>query len=400
MLVKICSNKCGMHSRGLNMNVIDTEWEKNVNTSARSLPETKNTLYGLRFVFIAMLMIQHMSWPITWGGMVVTFFLCIGGFLTAYNNCRKNVSYTREVTIKYYLRKIKKLYPLFLLSTILKVVQIIYFKTDVVLWGDLILHLLMAKALVPSNIQQIFVWGGANWYISTIMICYLATPFLYKGAMVLYNKVEKPVTLLMAAIVLWWIQLVIVLSIQEPMEAYSIRWWFVYVSPFRMVEYCIGMLVGIWYANIERKFDVTVVKNIVFSILEVGTIIVQVIMCYMRPRFSEYVTISMYWTWLYMAMIVLAAEGKGIISMLLATKPMMYLGKLNLVLYIMHQPIYALLMLCFGGSIYYQEGDPLNVVRTIFLFVVVIGVCDLLNRVMNVVPVKRRKVFDINNSTK
>lgn len=343
----------------------------------------KNALHGLRFVFIAMLMMQHMSWPITWGGMVVTLFLIVGGFLTAYNNWQKNVFYTREVSVKYYIRKIKKLYPLFLLSTLLKVVQIVHLKTDVVSWGDLILHLLMVKSLVPSNIDQTFVWGGANWYISTIMICYLATPFLYKGAMALYNKWKRPTTMLVAAVVLWLMQLVIVLSIKVPMEAYSIQWWFVYVSPFRMVEYCIGMLVGIWYANIERKSDVTIAKSVIFSVLEVGTIIVQVIMYYMMSRFSEYVTISMYWTWLYIIMIVLAAEGKGIISKFLATKPMVYLGKLNFILYIMHQPIYALLMVCFGGSIYYQEGDSLNVVRTVFLIIVVIAVCDLLNRVMN-----------------
>lgn len=356
---------------------------------------TYNTdaLHGLRFVFVALLMIQHMLWPVVWGGMVVTFFLTIGGFLTAYNNCRKNVTYTRENSAKYYIGKVKKLYPLYLIATICELVRMVYFRVEIP-WKALTLHLLLVKTWFPAEIESVFALGGANWYISTMMSCYLATPLLYSGAMKLYQKRKKPGVMLVAALILYLVQLGIVLSIKAPLEEYSVYWWFVYLSPFRIVEYSIGMLVGIWYANIEHNTDISVMKSYIFSALEIGTIFIMIFMYHVGPRVSGYITIGMYWTWLYVAMIVLVAEGKGIISRFLATKPMVYLGKLNFVLYIMHQHIYAFIMVCFGGSIYYQEGDPLNVVKTIFLFIVVIGVCDLLNKVMNVISAKRKvKLF-------
>jgi len=145
------------------------------------MKENTNALYGLRFVIISLLIMYHMGYPISAGVLSVTFFLILSGFVIGYSNQKRQVVYNWRNVFGFYKKRLDRIYPLYFLVTCLAIIIMTYFNKIEISVGDFLLHLLMIKTWVPVNIEKIFFFGGAIWFMSILWFCYLITPVIYRG---------------------------------------------------------------------------------------------------------------------------------------------------------------------------------------------------------------------------
>ena len=135
-------------------------------------------LRGIAFVGIFLGHFYYFGWtPIS-----VSVFFVLSGFLLTINESRHYEDYTLRDAFNEAMGRIRKLYPLHLVLTFI-CIPLAIVREDVFSIGDLIFKLIcnifLVQSIVPSaNVAASL--NGVAWYLSTIMILYIAFPFIYR----------------------------------------------------------------------------------------------------------------------------------------------------------------------------------------------------------------------------
>lgn len=355
-----------------------------------------DALYGLRFVMISLLILHHLYYPLNTGVLSVSFFLILSGFVIGYSNKKRNEEYDSWRSIfKFVKKRIEKLYPLYLVVTVSSIIPLVYLWKYSISLLDIIPHLLLIKTWIPINVEKTFWFGGASWYVSTLFFCYIATPFLYMLLKKISAGFERK-RVLLACVGMLYITEVLVAFPIKGIEAYSITWWFLYVSPFRIFDYAIGMVAGILFGS-ENSQEYNISKMGSYAIGTTAELIAVGIVWYAYTycnTIQSSLAIGVIWTIPCLILILVFAGGRGLLSAFLASKVMVYLGNLNYPMYIIHQMLFEYMQLLMGVGVYYTTdvGYDKNW-RTIFLFVLIICVSDGLNRLVVTRSWRRREVI-------
>ena len=200
---------------------------------------------GFRFLFIMAIVIMHAGYPILGNGAdLCSFFFVLSGFLYKKKN-NKN-------PLLYIYKKIEKTYSvywfcfaLFLIVNFL--IGELHFKLRI------LPHIFLLQSLVPSTGEYYFEYVGTAWFLSSLFVCYVLSPYLSKLQLLIGTKYA------------------FVLSLSLLLLMYFSDWgnyktWLIYISPyFRICEYFMGLCLSSIVTKIKP-----VKSNIIYDIIIIG----------------------------------------------------------------------------------------------------------------------------------
>ena len=188
------------------------------------------SLQSIRFVFALMIFLHHTIAPVsTLGAFGVSFFLILSGFVLMYGN--KGRIENKEQKLKFFLKRVKKIYPLHILCLILAVL-ISTLIGESLEWTHLAPNAFLIHSWIPQS-SYYFSGNSLSWYLSVMVFCYAMFPLLV-GWMRKWGGV-----FLVLLLTFYPIAVAIV------PDAYV--GGLIYINPlFRIVDFCLGM----WLAHV------------------------------------------------------------------------------------------------------------------------------------------------------
>lgn len=108
----------------------------------------------------------------------VSFFFILSGLVTGYSSFDKHISFSYSKTMEYVSKKLKKVYPLYFITTILAISYsdlaiciANHAFSDMKMW---LIQLIKNLLLIQSWFQTgYFSYNGVGWFLSSIMFLYL-----------------------------------------------------------------------------------------------------------------------------------------------------------------------------------------------------------------------------------
>lgn len=109
--------------------------------------------------------------------LAVDYFFLLSGFGLFYSGFSKNIPHSIFDSIKYAFAKIKKIYPLYIISLLISIPNLVFIRN-----GDL--ENICIKFLVDLTLCQSFFGvsqlshgiNGVCWFLSTLFLCYILAP--------------------------------------------------------------------------------------------------------------------------------------------------------------------------------------------------------------------------------
>ena len=283
-----------------------------------------------------------------WG---VSVFLVLSGFLIAYNHYGSNefVDYKFIDCLKFTFKKIKKLYPLVIITTLLMIpFNFMYYdRFQCVFVGfKTILNMLMIQEWFPFVKRSV---NGVSWYMCVTFFSYIITPYIINRL----NKRNNIKGNFYNILVLFIIQIVLSYLgsfLPTPYEhiifEYDEYSWFIYKFPLtRIIDFIIGCNLGVIFLN---KKDVNVLRCNIFEILALTmSFILSIFHGSMRftTIFNGYELYlqkefwygpSVIFTINTCLLIYYFAIGKGFLSKLLTNKVTLFIAKLSPYAFLIH----------------------------------------------------------------
>lgn len=337
-------------------------------------------LYTLRFVFFIFIFVHHcygyVQIPILkQANFAVSGFIILSGFLNGYIYVKKDFK-IKEV-FKFTINRIKKFYPLHIIMLLASlVITGVFNYTTPDQFFSFIKKLISNIFLIQSwvnNQQYYFGFNGVTWFLSTyIFLTFLTIPIMMILKQINKNK-HGNILLGILSIMLFAVTIVISYFIRKNHfdNAFCEFWVYVF-PPSRLLEYIIGIIYGIILSDkkINFKYD-----KVVFSILEIAMVVL--IYFYLKlyseiPNFY-YIFNVRFSAWIIpsILLIIVLTFQKGIISKIFSLKPLVYLGKISMHMFIIHQVIIRYIGKYGGHVIHYRYlGLYMLVITIIFGYII------------------------------
>ena len=275
------------------------------------------TLQSLRFIFMMMIFMSHFSYCDiqsfdAGGDCGVAFFFLLSGFVCSltYGQKLRNGSFCYANFIWKRFRKLYPLHLLCLLAFMLVSHSVIDFKV--------LLNALLLQSWVP-NPDWYFSCNSVSWFLSSLFFCYLVFPWVY-----CHLSRDLTLVVLVAYVTVYWL---------TPYEYINAL---LYVFPaVRFVDFLIGMLLCRLYERKELQFVNSWTELLIIMML----LITLVIYPYTDAKFRN---APLYWIVLIPLILVFTQE-KGIVSRILKTKSMLFLGSLTMPFFLIHQMLIGII---------------------------------------------------------
>ena len=208
-------------------------------------------IVGIEYAKIAaawMIVLFHIAallpFPCSGFGVIgVSIFVQASGFCVACNALRgkkENIS-----PINYTLMKLKRFYPYHIVCFLLVAALRIYMHMPIDIRAAIV-NLLLLQSWVPDATYY-FSYNGVSWYLSVLVLFWLATPFL-KQLVQSYGKKKK----------VWFFSYggaFVALAVINIFAAKTVlAKWILYIFPLtRLIEYAMGVCAGALYAQAQKK---------------------------------------------------------------------------------------------------------------------------------------------------
>lgn len=296
--------------------------------------------------------------PISLAAGSVSLFFILSGFLSAYG--AKNYNFKSIFDIKenfnYILKKLKKFYPLYFVTTLFCVCmspiprQIVTHTYNSEFYSNitqLLKNLFLIQSWFPT---EYYSFNGVGWFLSTIMFMFLLrTPVL-----TLFKKIENLkysknifIFLLIIFMIIPYVYFFLTRNIID-----SKLEFLHYVFPLaRTPEYLSGMCLGYLMSSYrkETKYFSNSTEIIIFTLLEMSTLLFWLIMI-LIPKSVIYERF-IWWVFLNVLIIWVFSYGKGLLSQLFKSKIFVYLGDISFECFLIHQIIINLYTVISQGGI-------------------------------------------------
>ena len=280
--------------------------------------------YGVLAIFLShcsTLKIGHL------GGLGVSFFILITGYLTAAKYFDSGVSSHKALIIK----RLKKYYPLHILTLIAALILSFRASWTFRRFITLILNASLLHSYVPvSNVY--FSFNGVSWYLSLTMFFALITPLMLK----ILHEIERRKFLIQSALILFVFQFLwCSLSMAAPEK---FQHWIVYVSPFvRSIDFLIGGMIFLFMRQNRLKSQHRI--NLMFMSAAMIEIIFVILRRNMTGNFiSELFSVSA-WTIpnVIIILCVLFNEGRNsFINKIFTNRLAVYIGNISFEFFMIH----------------------------------------------------------------
>ncbi len=209
---------------------------------------------GLRAIAFMAIFISHANLG-PYGGLGawgVSVFFCLSGFLMAYNYFPKQSS--PRFGLKFPFDKIKKLYPLHIITMLAMLVFLLYKNAAVrPLIYSLISHSLLFQIWLPipdiySNLNNI------SWYLCVCLFHYFCFPLILRCVK---KYLKSKSSIICSLVILFVLQIVISgfsVRLAECYNNQNIIKWLTYFFPIsRTLDFIIGCCTGVLFLYTETK---------------------------------------------------------------------------------------------------------------------------------------------------
>ena len=318
------------------------------------------SLQGLRALAFIGIFTEHAG--ITrlgsWG---VSCFLILSGFLRYYNYGTIMVTFqgcdSLKDNIASAIRKIKKLYPLHCIT--LFVAMCVYWENQrldsikhILLWiGKVVFNLMLLQSWVPKA-EFYFSFNAVSWYLSTIIVSYIAFPYIRKA--IHHVKSKYGILLRMIAVIAIQSAISILLIVyNEQVNSVpvtisdDVTKYVTYICPlYRMGDFYIGCLLGCFFKKYSffRKENRTI-----FSVMEIiAFTFMYILQTIYRGKVSFLGNDAFRYTLLYtiqvMILVILVGINQGVISKyILSSRIMVFIGDLSGYAFLIHQLVLVIM---------------------------------------------------------
>lgn len=302
------------------------------------------SLQALRALAFLGIFFDHAGFFIKWPTLGVSVFYVMSGFLMYYTNGNKSFHCSLKENLSFSLGKIKKLYPLHIVTMILAIILYftslvsnggITFRNVVGLFGKIVLNITLLQTWVPYSSINVSL-NGVAWYLSVTMFLYFMFPVLLKAIKKL--EIKKLILLdifILIIEILLCIPFIIILGENSPIYI-----WFMYCFPvFRLGDFWIGMSINILYLKnrASKSKDATIVEILM-------TMLTVMVFWILKKDFSNIFLIALHnWTTIFIpiaaAWVYLFANKNGLLTKVLSNRCMIYLGNISSYLFLIHYVI-------------------------------------------------------------
>lgn len=155
---------------------------------------------GLRFYFAILIFVNHLNFISATtggknifegvfhnGGFAVTFFFILSGFCMSLGYRDKFDVLTKKKYLEFEMHRIKKIYPIYFLSMLWALIYSAFINGLTL--KDILKFILGITMTQTLTIKYSQIYNAAGWFISSIFILYLITPFIFRAL----NKIkDKP----------------------------------------------------------------------------------------------------------------------------------------------------------------------------------------------------------------
>lgn len=299
----------------------------------------------------------------------VSFFFMLSGMVTAFSLAGKDITLSAGAEIRFLHKKLKKFYPLYLVTTLLTVIYSAIPQQMIVCdypgVGASLLqlgkNLLLLQSWFPENAHS---FNSVGWFLSTLMFLYACS----LPAAWLLNKPAKGkhrcLALSAGFVAVTFLIVVYCYLTQENMS-----YWHYQFPPARLGEYLMGMIMGYLAVAIKPNKPGGSVWRWIYTAAEIFAIVFWCF-CLKRP--------GNYWrnhnvSWLIPNTVLLTvfAVGGGWVSELFRCRPLVYLGDISFECYLVHQIIITRLAMYTMELPPSEEGNVFCFLFSLLLSVVV-----------------------------
>ena len=276
------------------------------------------TLQSLRFIFVMMIFMSHFDYRDirgfdAGGDCGVAFFFILSGFVCSLGYGQR----IHEGVFRYgdfLWKRLKKLYPLHLLCLLFFLLV-----SQTTLDLKVLVNALLLQSWVPDP-DWYFSCNKVSWFLSSLLFCYVAFPFVYRHL----SRYLTLAVLLAYTAVFWLI----------PYEQVNAV---LYVFPLvRFVDFYLGMLLY-WFYKRKPGMNANSWMEVLLMVLLFLTLTVYPFMD------AKLCNAPLFWLVLLPLILVFAQEN-GVVSHLLKSRPMQFLGSLTMPLFLTHQMLIGILL--------------------------------------------------------
>lgn len=315
-----------------------------------------NSLQALRGIAFIGIFLLHAGSSINWSNLSVSIFFVLSGFLMVYTYIDKNIENSFKSYIKFAFTKIKKLYPLHIITMLLAFTRefflLLYTGGGInllaKLFGNLTLNTLLIQSwFFPTQISCSL--NGVAWYLSATLFLYFMFPLILHLIKHIHNRRKLLVVGLLILITQYILSL---LTINIDGSNSSLFTWTTYISPiYRSGDFIIGCITGYLYITSERK-TLSPPKATLFEIL---VVLLSTLAIFWTKKEHSYATlinaVSENRTLLYIPiaviLVIMFTCNYGAITKLLTNKFFIYIGNISPYTFLIHLVVigYAALFL-------------------------------------------------------
>lgn len=310
----------------------------------------------------------------------VSFFFMLSGLVTALASFNKDIRLSWREEGKYLWRKVKKIYPLYLFTTLY---LFLYTNTESLTAlfdvqrfpGQLVRNLLLVQSW---SAEGAFSYNGVGWFLSTLMfLSVFSLPVMF-----LLNKINrrpKGWLLLSGALAGTLFLTAVYCYLTKNLD---MDYWQYIFPPARMGEYLGGMLLGMLVCTLKPHLKQGNTVRIVFTVLEVGAL---GYWFFMLSRAGSPWR-SRIFTWLLPNLVLIGVFtcGMGWVSSLFRWKPLVCLGDISFECFLIHNVFLVQYAVVHGNETLSQSENA-----AVFLFC--LGMPILLAFLIHKFPEKRKK---------
>ncbi|MBN9122337.1 MAG: acyltransferase [Planctomycetes bacterium] len=276
----------------------------------------------------------------------VQFFFLLSGFILTYNYLHEFRNPTRRAAWNFYVARWARVYPVHVLTALaalpvtLRAVKSGHISDPFTVSA---VHLFLLQAFVPVTSPAVNAFNGASWSLSVECCFYLSLPLLIP-ALVRGGLVRRAVVLLV--LLAPWMAAVASVCGAFELPAWMHPYRF---PPVRMVDFIAGVLLGVYWhhRNATPAAPVSVRRATVTEVAAIAGLTVWAWACFRVADGKGWLP-AVSWIGIYLPPFAVClwtfARGRGLVSRLIASKTLEYLGEISFAFYMFHIPVIGALL--------------------------------------------------------
>ncbi|MDF2523220.1 MAG: acyltransferase [Clostridiales bacterium] len=309
-----------------------------------------DVLTSFRFIAAFFVFLHHtINSGLGFGERGVTYFFILSGFILAYRYYEKFYQRleARDV-LSFYSSRLSRIYPVHLLTFIVAIIFILIAPSHFYL-RNAPANLLLMQSLFPKDV---FTFNPAAWSLSVEMTFYIIFPFLIfaLSKVILRSKHVSDIrfsTLFTLLILILLVQAAVVLYVKDTQPPMSLRWWLMYVSPFRATDFSIGVILSLIYMKCKKgrifigNSGASAKQNLVFTLFEIAAVLL-VLVSFFKPIYKlNAAMFSVNYVPSLAFLILVFSFQNGFLSKVLKHKAFVFLGEISFSFFMLHYFVMA-----------------------------------------------------------